>query len=167
METSIRTSAEKNTSKLQQCQVNFACFFDHEEIVYHQYAPRGQMINEKYYVEILKSLPNAIERKLRLGECTSTLCNNFSTKPMSYSCVKLRGVLAQPLRTCGSRDLKCRSKDDDSTKKTRMKLTRIALITIPKTVFRDCFRKWKHQWKRIFQPNPNNFERCRQPVQDK
>jgi transposase len=38
-------------------------FFDYEGVVYHTFVPRGQTMNKKYYLEVLKSLREAVRKK--------------------------------------------------------------------------------------------------------
>ena len=38
-------------------------FFDCERVVHYELAPRHQMINKEYYVEVLKKLRDAVRRK--------------------------------------------------------------------------------------------------------
>ena len=38
-------------------------FFDCEGVVHYEFAPRGQTINKKYYVKVLKRLLDAVRRK--------------------------------------------------------------------------------------------------------
>ena len=48
------------------CQIDllmFVCFFDPHGIVDHKYAPEGQTINKEYYLEILRRLCDAVQRK--------------------------------------------------------------------------------------------------------
>ena len=45
------------------------CFFDSRGIVHHEYAPKGQTINKEYYLEVLRRLPDAVQRK-RPDMCT-------------------------------------------------------------------------------------------------
>ena len=39
------------------------CFFDSRGIVHHEYAPEGQTINEEYYLEVLRRLRAAVQKK--------------------------------------------------------------------------------------------------------
>ena len=45
---------KNGTSKSEPCQVNSDYFFDCESVVHYEFAPRGQTINKKYNVEVLK-----------------------------------------------------------------------------------------------------------------
>ena len=38
-------------------------FFDSHSIVHHKYAPEGQTINKEYYLEVLRHLHDAVQRK--------------------------------------------------------------------------------------------------------
>jgi hypothetical protein len=38
-------------------------FFDYEAVVYHIFVPRGQRMNTKYYLEVLKRLREAVRKK--------------------------------------------------------------------------------------------------------
>ena len=38
-------------------------FFDSEGVVHYEFAPRGQTMNQEYYVEVLKRLRDAVRRK--------------------------------------------------------------------------------------------------------
>jgi hypothetical protein len=38
-------------------------FFDCEAVVYHTFVPRGQRVNKKYYLEVVKSLREAVRKK--------------------------------------------------------------------------------------------------------
>jgi hypothetical protein len=40
-----------------------AVFFDYPGIVHHNYAPEGQTINEKYYLEVIRHLRDAVQYK--------------------------------------------------------------------------------------------------------
>jgi transposase len=37
--------------------------FDYEGVVYHTFVPRGQTVNKEYYLEVLKSLQEAVRKK--------------------------------------------------------------------------------------------------------
>ncbi len=43
---------QKSMSKSEQCQVNadYFFFFDDKALVHHEYTPKGQTINEEYYL---------------------------------------------------------------------------------------------------------------------
>ena len=43
--------------------VMLTCFFDSRDTVHHEYAPEGQTINKEYYLEILRRLRDAVQRK--------------------------------------------------------------------------------------------------------
>ena len=43
--------------------VMLTCFFDSRGIVHHEYAPKDQAINKKYYLQVLRRLQEAVRRK--------------------------------------------------------------------------------------------------------
>ena len=43
--------------------VMLTCFFDSRGIVHHEYAPEGQTIKKEYYLQVLRHLPEAVQRK--------------------------------------------------------------------------------------------------------
>ena len=43
--------------------VMLTCFFDSRGIAYHEYAPQGQSINKEYYLQVLRRLREAVQRK--------------------------------------------------------------------------------------------------------
>ena len=38
-------------------------FLDRKGVVHHEYAPQGRTINKEYYLEVLKQLHDAVQRK--------------------------------------------------------------------------------------------------------
>jgi hypothetical protein len=45
-------------------------FFDIKGTVHFPFIPQGETVNQAYYVEILKRLPEAVHREKRLGSTT-------------------------------------------------------------------------------------------------
>ena len=45
-------------------------FFDHEGIVYHEFAAAGQTINQHFHLAVLKRLRDAMRRKRSSGRQT-------------------------------------------------------------------------------------------------
>ena len=43
--------------------VMLTCFFDSRGIMHHEYAPEGQTINKEYYLQVLRQLREAVQRK--------------------------------------------------------------------------------------------------------
>ena len=79
-------------------------FFDCEGAVRYEFAPRGQTINKEYYVEVLKSLRDAVRRKRprfwssgdwllhhdNVPALSSNLVQQFLRNPRLYSFASLR-----------------------------------------------------------------------------
>ena len=63
MEASRITKAQKSTPSSSNLKMILTFFFDFRSIVHHEYAPEGQTINKEYYLEILRCLCNAVQRK--------------------------------------------------------------------------------------------------------
>ena len=43
--------------------VMLTCFFDSHGIMHHEFTPEGQKINKDYYLEVLRRLRDAVQRK--------------------------------------------------------------------------------------------------------
>lgn len=55
---------KQSMKKLEQWEVNAHLFvFDYENLMHHEYAPKRQIINEEYYLQVMKRLLDAVGRK--------------------------------------------------------------------------------------------------------
>ena len=62
--------SESNISKTQkispssiECQGDADSFFNVKNVVRHEYLPQGSTVNQIYYVEVMKRLKDAVQRK--------------------------------------------------------------------------------------------------------
>ena len=46
-----------------QVKVTLITFFDHKGMVYHEFVPQGQTVNQHFYKEVLTRLVNKIRQK--------------------------------------------------------------------------------------------------------
>ena len=65
METSRFSETKESPTSEKQRESDVNCFFDQHGIVHHEYAPKGQTINQTYYLEVLRRLRDAVQRKRR------------------------------------------------------------------------------------------------------
>jgi len=63
MEVANFTVAEKRASSSQQYQVHLDLFFDIQGIVHKEFVSPGEIVNGKFYCEVLKRLREGIRRK--------------------------------------------------------------------------------------------------------
>ena len=63
MEASGITTTQKSTAGSEQGESDVDLFFDSRGIVHHEYAPEGQTINKEYYLEVLRQLRAAVQKK--------------------------------------------------------------------------------------------------------
>jgi predicted Abi (CAAX) family protease len=56
--------SKEGAVKSEQCQDHVdGFFFNHKEVVHHEYAPPGQTINKQYYIKVIWWLRDAVRRK--------------------------------------------------------------------------------------------------------
>lgn len=63
---SKKTHQEQQLKKAIQSQSHLKpvlSFFDQDSIVYHKYAPKGQTVNNELYLEVLRRLQDAAQKK--------------------------------------------------------------------------------------------------------
>ena len=154
-------------------------FFDCEGVVHYEFAPRGQTINKKYYVEVLKRLRDAVRRKRprfwSSGDCLlhhdnapahlSNLVQEFLTK---HNFAQLRQHPYSPdIAPCDfyvfpKLKMALKGKRFDDIETMQNNATR-KLKAIQKSAFEDCFKMWKHHWERVVHSKGNYFEGCHGP----
>ena len=140
-------------------------FFDASGVVHHEYFPEGSTVNQTYYIEVLKRLRDAIQRKrlelwrsgdwffhhdnapahsaLRtcefLAKHSITVLPHPPYSPNLAPCdFFLFPMLKKPLK--GRRFETIPEIKANATKE---------LKSIKKEAYLDCFRKWKHCWVRV------------------
>jgi len=57
------SSIKESTEESVKDQGGVCCVFDRKGIVYHEFVPRGQMVNKQLYQEVLARLKGAVRRK--------------------------------------------------------------------------------------------------------
>lgn len=55
------TQTQKCTASLVHCESD-AMFFDCEGVIHHEFLPRGQTVNKKYYLKVMERLREAVRR---------------------------------------------------------------------------------------------------------
>ena len=63
MEVTWVSMSEEGTAKSEQRQGQVDCFFYHEGVVHHEYAPPGQIITKEYYIKVHRWLRDTVRRK--------------------------------------------------------------------------------------------------------
>ena len=56
---------KKAPTQRSQVKVMLITFFDHQEMMYHEFVPQGQAVNQHFYKEVLTCLVNKIHQKRR------------------------------------------------------------------------------------------------------
>jgi len=56
------TQIQKSTASLVQYESD-AVFFDCKGVIHHKLLPRGRMVNKEYYLQVMKSLKEAVRRR--------------------------------------------------------------------------------------------------------
>jgi len=153
--------------------VMLVVFFDWQGVIPYGFVPRGQTVNEEFYVAFLKCLREALRRKrpqlwtnqswvLHHDNATahsSFLVHNFLAKnettvvpqpPYSPDLTPADLILFPKLKST----LKGRHFDtfDDSKKNST------EFFAILKEAFQKAFQTWKKRWKRCVASEGNYFE---------
>jgi len=142
--------------------VMLTVFFDHEGVVYHEYAPPGQTITKDYYIEVLRRLRDAVRRKRQQLWASGDWHVHHDNAPAHSSALVqtflVKHRITQVCRPPYSPDLApC-----DFWLFSKLKLPLIGmrfqtanrikenatrqLMAIPKKDFSDCFEKRKERW---------------------
>ena len=150
-------------------------FYNCEGVVHYEFAPRGQTINTKYYVELLKRLRDVVRRKRsrfwssgdwllhhdNAPAHSSNLMQHFLAK---HEIIQLRQPSYSPdIAPCDfwmfpKLKMALKGKRFDDIETIQSNATR-ELKAIPKSAFEDCFKMWKHRWKLVVQSNGDYFDR--------
>ena len=147
--------------------------------MHYEFAPTGQTINKEYYVEVLKRLRDAVRRKrpcfwsrvdwlLHHDNAPAHSSNLVQQFLEEHKNVQLRQPLYSPdIAPCDfwmfpKLKMALKGKWFDDIETIQSNATR-ELKAIPKSAFEDYYKKWKHRWGRVVQPNGDYFEGCHGP----
>jgi transposase len=164
--------AQKSTMGAEQSQ-GAAVFFDYRGIVHHNYAPAGQTINKEYYLEVIRRLRDAVQRK-RPDLWASRNWQLHHDNAQAHSSHRIQSFLAKhgipvvrqapyspnmapcdfwfpklkrPLK--GSRFDSRRDIMRNATKKLR---------SLPEKAFENCFQQWKECWAKCVESQEAYFK---------
>jgi transposase len=183
-ETKVQSSQWKHSSyprpkKTQRVQskvkVLLTVFFDYHGIVHHSYAPAGQIINKEYYLEVIRHLRDAVQRK-RLDLWASRNWQLHHDNAPAHSSQLIQSFLAKPnisvvrqapyspdMAPCDFwlfPRLKTPLKDSclDSREDIMRNVTK-ELRSLPEEAFQKCFQQWKERWAKCVESQGAYFER--------
>ena len=154
-------------------------FFDCVGVVHYKFAPRRQMINEEYYVGVLKRLRDAVRRKRPCFWSSGDWLLHHDNAPAHSSnlvqqCIAKHKIVQfrQPpynpdIAPCDfwmfpKLKMAVKGKRFDDIETIQSNATR-ELKAIPKSAFEDYFKMWKHRWEHEVQSNRDYFEGCHGP----
>ena len=142
-------------------------FFDSMGIVYHEYAPRGQTVNQKYYKSVLERLrENMRKKRPALWRDRNWILHHDNVLAhRAFSIIEFLAkfqipVLPQPPYSpdIAPADFYLFPKLKFSLKGHRFASiediqanTERVLNILKKEIFQECFQKWKHRWSRCVQ----------------
>ena len=149
-------------------------FFNSTGIVHHEYAPRGQTVNQEYYKSVLERLRENMRKKrpARWRDRNWILHHDNAPAYHAFSIIEFLAkfqipVLSQPPYTPDiapadfyqfqKLKFSLQGHRFDSIEDIQANTER-ALNTLKKKKFQECFEKWKHRWSRCVQSQGDNFE---------
>jgi hypothetical protein len=149
-------------------------FFDAEGLVYHEFLPQRQTMNQTVYITVLQRLRDAVRRKRPHKWSSGTWLLHHDNAPC-HAALSVREFLAKhsvpvvpppALRTrFGSLRLLPLPQTEEHPKgetisRRRGDITKYdtAVRAIPKQTYQTCIEKWKDRWNRCIRALGSYFE---------
>ena len=162
--------------------VMLTVFFDSRGVVHHEYAPQGQNINKKYYLEVLRRLRDAVQRKRPdLWAMGTWQLHRDNAPPHSLQLIQtflakhnipvIRQAPYSPdMAPCDFwlfPHLKTQLKGTRfESRNDIIRNTTANLYSIRKEAFQKCFKHWRNRWEKCVQSQGDYFKGdygCRLP----
>jgi histone-lysine N-methyltransferase SETMAR len=149
-------------------------FFDAEGLVYHEFLPQNQTMNQTVYINVLQRLRDAVRRKRPHKWSSSTWLLRHDNAPC-HAALSVREFLAKhsiPVvphppysPNLAPRDFflfprlksTLKGKRFQDVAEIQLNTTR-QLEAIPKQGYQTCTEKWKDHWNRCIQSGGSYFE---------
>ena len=150
------------------------CFFDSCGIVHYEYTPEGQTVNKEYYLEVLRCLRDAVQRKWPDLWAAKNFQLHHDKAPahsahviQAFLAKNSMPVLRQPpyspdLSPCDfwlfpKFKTTMKGRRFESQEDIRKKSTE-ELRSIPEEEFKTCFQKWQKRWEKCVHTQGEYFE---------
>ena len=174
MEKCVLTQKKKACMQCSQVKVMLINFFDHQEMVHHEFLPQGQTVNQHFYKEVLTRLVNKLRQNRRATWAGKTWILHYHNAPAHTAlCVK-QFLVSKEITTLHhphySPDLApcdfflfpklkgiLKGKRFQGVEDIKTSITR-HLKTITKEEFSQCFKVWSKRMEKCIRAKGEYFE---------